>query len=198
MIQFNNLSQEIPYLVFKKKYEDSLNANQKNIEAVSISSYSISKKEVNARYVNLKIVEDKKFIFFSNYNSPKSQEFNAHNQITALIYWSSTNTQIRMKAYIEKTSKEFNSAYFAKRDKRKNALAISSEQSSPIASYEALQKNYELALQNTNLSKCPDYWGGYAFKPFYFEFWEGHDSRLNKRETYELQNDEWTQGFLQA
>src|SRR6056300_910656 len=133
MIQFNNLSQEIPYLVFKKKYEDSLNANQKNIEAVSISSYSISKKEVNARYVNLKIVEDKKFIFFSNCNSPKSQEFNAHNQITALIYWSNTNTQIRMKAYIEKTSKEFNNAHFAKRDKKKNALAISSEQSSPIA-----------------------------------------------------------------
>ena len=141
MIQFNNLSKEPPYLVFKNKYEDSLNANQKNIEAISIASYSTSKKEVNARYVNLKIVEENKFIFFSNYKSPKSLEFSAHKQITALIYWSSTNTQIRMKAYIEKTSKEFNSAYFVKRDKKKNALAISSEQSSPIDSYETLQKN---------------------------------------------------------
>ena len=52
-----------------------------------------------------------------------------------------------MKAYIEKTSKEFNSAYFVKRDKKKNALAISSKQSSAIDSYETLQKNYELALQ---------------------------------------------------
>ena len=198
MIQFNNLSKEPPYLVFKKKYEDSLNANQKNIEAISIASYSTSKKEVNARYVNLKIVEENKFIFFSNYKSPKSLEFSAHKQITALIYWSSTNTQIRMKAYIEKTSKEFNSAYFVKRDKKKNALAISSKQSSAIDSYETLQKNYELALQKNNLSECPDYWGGYAFEPFYFEFWEGHDSRLNRRETYELQNDEWIQGFLQA
>ena len=103
-----------------------------------------------------------------------------------------------MKAYIEKTSKEFNSAYFVKRDKKKNALAISSKQSSPIDSYETLQKNYELALQKNNLSECPDYWGGYAFEPFYFEFWEGHDSRLNRRETYELQNDEWIHGFLQA
>ena len=137
-------------------------------------------------------------IFFSNYKSPKSLEFSAHKQITALIYWSSTNTQIRMKAYIEKTSKEFNSAYFVKRDKKKNALAISSKQSSAIDSYETLQKNYELALQKNNLSECPDYWGGYAFEPFYFEFWEGHDSRLNRRETYELQNDEWIHGFLQA
>ena len=82
--------------------------------------------------------------------------------------------------------------------RKKNALAISSEQSSPIDSYETLQKNYELALQKNNLSECPDYWGGYAFEPFYFEFWEGHDSRLNRRETYELQNDEWIHGFLQA
>ena len=198
MIQFNNLSKEPPYLVFKKKYEDSLNANQKNIEAISIASYSTSKKDGYARYVNLKIVEENKFIFFSNYKSPKSLEFSAHKQITALIYWSSTNTQIRMKAYIEKTSKEFNSAYFVKRDKKKNALAISSKQSSAIDSYETLQKNYELALQKNNLSECPDYWGGYAFEPFYFEFWEGHDSRLNRRETYELQNDEWIHGFLQA
>ena len=198
MIQFNNLSKEPPYLVFKKKYEDSLNANQKNIEAISIASYSISKKEVNARYVNLKIVDDNKFIFFSNYKSPKSQEFSAHNQITALIYWSSTNTQIRMKAYIEKTSKEFNSAYFVKRDKKKNALAICSEQSLPIASYKLLQSKYEESLKNNNLEECPDYWGGYSFVPFYFEFWEGHESRINKREAYELQSGKWIKSFLQA
>ena len=102
-----------------------------------------------------------------------------------------------MKAYIEKTSKEFNSAYFVKRDKKKNALAISSEQSSPIDSYETLQKNYELALQKNNLSECPDYWGGYAFKPFYFEFWEGHKSRLNKREVFDKINGAWKHSFLQ-
>ena len=40
MIQFDNLSQELPYQVFKEKYENSLNAKQKNIEAICISSYS--------------------------------------------------------------------------------------------------------------------------------------------------------------
>ena len=73
------------------KYDESLKANQQNIEAISISSYSDKNKEVNARYVNLKFVDDKKFIFFSNYLSPKSKEFNNHNQITALIYWNSIN-----------------------------------------------------------------------------------------------------------
>ena len=198
MIQFNNLSQETPYLVFKDKYEDSLKAKQNNIEAISISSFSTSKKEVNARYVNLKFVNGKDFIFFTNYKSPKSQEFNQHNQITGLIYWSNTNTQIRMKAHIKQTSLDFNKTYFAKRDKKKNALAISSYQSSPISSYEALQENYELSLKKNNLTECPEYWGGYSFTPYYFEFWEGHDLRLNKREVYELKNDKWVHSFIQA
>ncbi len=197
MIQFDNISKEMPYLVFKDKYTESLNAKQKNIEAISISSYSSENEEVNARYVNLKFVKDREFIFFSNYTSPKSQEFQTHNQITALIYWSSINVQIRMKAHIKKTSKEFNNAYFAERDEKKNALAISSQQSSAVDSYQAVQNNYELAIKNSNLSECPDYWGGYSFTPYYFEFWEGHEQRLNKREAYELKNGKWIHSFLQ-
>ena len=103
-----------------------------------------------------------------------------------------------MKAYIEKTSKEYNQAYFVNRDRKKNALAIMSKQSSPIDSYEALKSNYEMILKNHDLTKCPDYWGGFSFIPFYFEFWEGHKSRLNKRETYEHINNEWVHGFLQS
>ena len=198
MIKFEDLIQETPYLIFKENYKKALKANQKNIEAISISSYSNEKKEVNSRYVNLKLVNERKFIFFSNYNSPKSKEFENHNQITALIYWNNTNIQIRMKAFIKKTSKEFNQDYFAKRDEKKNALAISSYQSSPIDSYETLQKNYEICLKKSNLNECTDYWGGYSFIPYYFEFWEGHKSRLNKREVYKFQNDEWIHSFLQA
>ena len=198
MIKFEDLIQETPYLIFKENYEKALKAKQKNIEAISISSYSNEKKEVNSRYVNLKLVNNKKFIFFSNYNSPKSKEFESHNQITALIYWNNTNIQIRMKALIEKTSKDFNQSYFSKRDKKKNALAICSKQSNPIDSYEIFQNKFDFSFKNNDLDICPDYWGGYSFIPFYFEFWEGHESRLNKREVYELIDDEWIHSFLQA
>ena len=197
MIEFNDLSQEIPYLLFKEKYNDSINANQSDIEAICIASYSSKRKEVNARFVNLKFVNDKEFIFFSNYKSPKSQDFISHTQITALIYWSSINVQIRMKAKIKQTTSEFNQEYFKQRDKKKNALAISSDQSAKIASYENVYKKYDKSLQNDNLIKCPDYWGGYSFTPYYFEFWEGHESRLNKREVYEIKNNDWIRSILQ-
>ncbi|MDA8865579.1 pyridoxamine 5'-phosphate oxidase family protein [Gammaproteobacteria bacterium] len=197
MIKFTNLNQEIPYLNFKKKYDDALKANQKNIEAISISSYSKKLKEVNARFVNLKFIIDKNFIFFSNYNSPKSQDFKEHNQITALVYWNNTNTQIRMKATIERSSKEFNESYFLKRSEQKNALSISSNQSEYIDSYESVKEKYLKSLEHDDLKKCPDFWGGYSFTPFYFEFWEGHESRLNKREVYEKSDDSWKHFILQ-
>jgi pyridoxamine 5'-phosphate oxidase len=197
MISFNNLNQETPYLLFKEKYDEALDAGQKVIEAISISSFNKQIHEVDSRYVNLKFIADDEFIFFSNYDSPKASSFNSHNQIAALIYWSSINVQIRMKAKIRKTSNEYNQKYFADRSEEKNALAISSKQSSTIDSYSQVKDNYNKAIKNNDLKKCPDFWGGYSFTPYYFEFWEGHESRLNKREVYEKSDDSWKHFFLQ-
>jgi pyridoxamine 5'-phosphate oxidase len=197
MIEFISQSKEIPYLLFIKKYDAALTANQKNIEAVSISSYSNMSKEVNSRFVNLKFIDNKDFIFFSNYNSPKSQDFIDHDQITALIYWNSINTQIRIKAKVKKTSVDFNKKYFMDRSEKKNALAISSNQSKVIDSFERVLENYSKSIKLDNLKECPDYWGGYSFKPYYFEFWEGHESRLNRRDSYQKHNSEWHHSILQ-
>ena len=197
MIEFKNLSQEIPYKILKEKYDIALDAGQDSINAICIASYSSKTREVNARYVNLKIVKDKEFIFFSNYNSIKSSDFRSHNQISALIYWNAINIQIRMRAQIRKTSKEFNQKYFSDRSEEKNALAISSNQSKQIDSYSQVKENYNKSLESDDLKKCPEYWGGYSFIPYYFEFWEGHESRINKREAFDKINGIWKHSFLQ-
>ena len=134
MIQFKNIKQEIPYLLFKEKYDQALDAGQKSIEAISISSYESKTTEVDSRFVNLKFITNDEFIFFSNYNSAKASSFISHNQIAALVYWPSTNVQIRMKAKIKKTLNKYNQKYFFNRSEEKNALAISSSQSKPIDS----------------------------------------------------------------
>ena len=197
MIQFNNLSQEEPLLLYKAKYNEAFNAGQKSIEAISISSYNKKMAEVDSRYVNLKFINKDKFIFFSNYESPKAIAFSSHNQITALSYWSSTNTQIRIKAIIQKTSTEFNQKYFFDRLEAKNALAISSRQSKSIESYKQVKENYNNSLENDDLKRCPKYWGGYSFTPYYFEFWKGHESRINKRKIFYKANGTWKHSFLQ-
>ena len=197
MIEFNNLHKEIPYQLFKEKYDEALNAGQKVIEAITISSFNKDINEVDSRYVNLKFINNDEFIFFSNYYSPKAAAFNSHYQIAALIYWSSINVQIRMKAEIKKTSYEFNQKYFFDREKEKNALAISSNQSKQIDYFDQVKENYKHSLENDDLKKCPQYWGGFSFVPYYFEFWEGHESRINKREIFNKIDGLWKQSYLQ-
>ena len=197
MIQFTNLNQENPYLLFREKYNKASSAGQEAIEAISISSYNKALGEVDSRYVNLKFINNDEFIFFSNYNSSKASAFKSHNQVAALLYWSSINIQIRMKAKIKKTSKEFNNKYFFDRSEKKNALAISSNQSELIESYSQVKENYYNLLEGGDLKKCPDYWGGYTFTPYYFEFWEGHESRINKREIFDKIDGVWRHAFLQ-
>ena len=198
MIKFNNLNKNTPYLLLKKKYDEALNAGQRNIEAISISSYNTNKREVDSRYVNLKFIIDEEFIFFSNYESPKALAFNSHNQIAALIYWPKTNVQIRIKANIKKTPTEFNHKYFFERSKEKNAIAISSNQSNPIDSYSQVQKNFKQSLNNDNLKECPAYWGGFSFTPYSFEFWEGHENRLNFRQKFVLSDKKiWSSIILE-
>lgn len=197
MIEFKNISNEAPYLIFKKKYLEAISAGQKNIEAIAISSFNEKIDEVDSRFVNLKFINGINFIFFSNYNSSKSQAFISNNQIGALLYWPNINVQIRMKAKIKKTSNEYNQKYFFDRSVEKNALAISSKQSKPIDSYSQVKENYNRSLKNDDLKKCPEFWGGYSFTPYYFEFWEGHESRLNKREVCEKSGDSWKHLILQ-
>ena len=197
MIKFLNMSEEEPYLIFKNKYESCIQSNQKNAEAMCVASYSNKKKEVSARYVNLKYIDNKEFIFFSNYNSPKASDFNSHNQISAVLYWCNIEVQISLKGSIKKTSKELNQKYFSDRSEKKNALAISSNQSKQIYSYSQVIENYNSSLKSDDLKKCPEYWGGFSFIPYYFEFWEGHESRINKREVFNKIDSIWKHSFLQ-
>jgi pyridoxamine 5'-phosphate oxidase len=197
MIQFNSLNQKRPYQLLKEKYDEAVDAGQKGIEAIAISSFNKEISEVDSRYVNLKFINNDEFIFFSNYESPKAAAFNSHNQIAALIYWSSINVQIRMRAKIKKTSDEFNQNYFFYREKEKNALAISSKQSKKIESFEQVKENYNKSLNNNDLKTCPKYWGGFSFVPYEIEFWEGNEFRLNNRNLYKKDNTNWNHYILE-
>ena len=198
MINIDKMNVAEPYNMFRKYYEEAKKKEQKIIEAISISSYDKKNSIVDSRFVNLKYVINDEWIFFSNYNSPKSKQFKSHDQISAVIYWNSINVQIRMKAKIQKTNSEFSNEHFQSRDMTKNLLAILSRQSEPMSSYDDFLKNYEknLSLKFENATR-PEYWGGFSFSPYYFEFWEGHNSRINKRKFYELKNQDWKDGFLQ-
>jgi pyridoxamine 5'-phosphate oxidase len=197
MIEITNINDSQPYSLFKTFYENALSNGEENIEAILISSFDKEKEEVDARYVNLKYISGDRWIFFTNYKSPKSIQFQSHNQITAVFYWKSINLQIRIKANIFKTSESFSNNHFINRAPEKNALAISSNQSETINSYNDVINNYEEELKSAGGAERPKYWGGYSFTPYCMEFWEGHPSRLNKRQLFQRVGTSWELSYLQ-
>ena len=198
MIEFLNISKQEPYNIFIGLYKNALSVGQKSIEAIAISSFNHKDSEVESRFVNLKYISGDEWIFFSNYNSNKAKNFFEHDQISALIYWNETDTQIRLKAKIKKTSQQFSDNHFNKRSFKKNALAASSDQSNKIETYEEVLKNYHQLLSKKSSSlKRPSFWGGFSFCPYYFEFWEGNKNRVNKRTVYESIKNNWHKYYLQ-
>jgi len=198
MIELSKISNEAPYQRFISEYKKAFDLDQPNIEAICISSFDASKNESDSRFVNLKNITDNEWIFFTNYNSPKAQQFSSNGNISVSLFWHKTNCQIRIKAAIKKTSSTYSDHYFKSRYKSKNLLAIASDQSNDINSYEEFLIKYEnLKDQDLDLSLRPNFWGGYTFTPYYFEFWKGHKNRLNKREVFTFTNNIWESSFLQ-
>ncbi len=198
MITFKNLNDATPYKKFLSFYKDAIEKNQPNIEAVSISSFDKEINEVQSRFVNLKYIIDDEWIFFSNYKSPKALSFESHNQITALFYWHTINIQTRIKANIYKSSQKISDIHFNNRSNEKNIIAVISDQSKKISSPGDLKSKFnEVVTSKDFFDLRPDYWGGYSFNPFYFEFWRGDDNRQNKREVYELKKNKWEKSYLQ-
>ncbi len=197
MITFLNLSNSSPFIRLKKKFDEAVANAQTNVEAAVISSFNSAHNEVSSRYVNIKFIDNESLIFFSNYESKKAQDINSHDQVSVVFYWNVINTQIRIKGKISKTSLEFNKNYFKDRSVDKNALAISSNQSQTISSYEEVVKKYEKVRSSSDLSECPEFWGGYVIKPYEIEFWKGNSFRLNKRVFYKFENNIWHHSILE-
>ena len=197
MIDVTKISNEEPFRKFLNLYKKALELNQKAVQAAAISSFSFSKNQSDSRFVNIKFIEKNKFIFFSNYSSEKAKQFEENNSISCLFFWEKINTQIRIKGNVYKTSDTYNKKYFRDRSKEKNALAISSQQSKEIDSFDEVLKRYEDVLGNKDTSICPKYWGGYQIITESIEFWEGDKFRLNKRLLFTKDGEKWKKKFLQ-
>jgi pyridoxamine 5'-phosphate oxidase len=198
MVDFININNEEAYSSFISYYSLAKKNNEAYPNAMLVASLNKENNQVDARYVNLQGINETKFIFYSNYNSPKARQFKSHNQVTLVFFWKTINIQVRIKAQISKLSRQESDIFFSKRDKHKNILSISSNQSEEVSSYEQVLDNYYLALKTKNHKRRPLHWGGYECEPYSFEFWEGHSSRINKRIVYEIEkNKSWIKKFLQ-
>ena len=154
----------------------------------------------SSRVVLLKGIDDEGLRFFTSYNSRKGMELAGNPYAAINFYWPEMERQVRFEGAVELLTEEESIKYFDSRPEESRINAIISPQSQTIPDRDFLINESEklkekLDSGSTELSK-PSSWGGYIFKPYQIEFWQGRPGRLNDRILYNLENEVWEKNIL--
>ena len=132
----------------------------------------------------VKGVDQRGFVFFTNYRSAKAQALRAHPRAALAFHWWSTGIQVRVEGAVSEVAADENDAYFASRPRGSQLAAWASEQSQPVASREALELQLKAISQrfpDNTLVPRPPHWGGFRIRPERIELWQNHAFRLHDR-----------------
>ena len=145
----------------------------------------------SARTVLLKGVEERGFVFYTNFQSRKGQEL-AENPGAALVfYWAGQERQVTVAGEVRKLPQAESEAYFRSRPRGAQLAAWASHQGEVIPDRAVLDgrwKEYAARYSGQEVP-MPPYWGGYVLAPTRIEFWQGRRNRLHDRFRYTRQPD---------
>ena len=170
-----------PTLLFKNWLSEAEQNEIRDPNAMQLAT--VSKNGMpSVRTVLLKDIIDGAFIFYTNYESRKSNEINETAKGAICFYWKSLNRQVRLTGSINKVSDEVSDKYYQSRSRGSRIGAWASKQSRELESREVLMEKVKLleSKHNEDIPR-PTFWGGFALKPDEFEFWEDGDFRLHDR-----------------
>jgi len=170
-----------PILLFKNWLSEAEKNEIRDPNAMQLAT--VSKNGMpSVRTVLLKDIIDRSFVFYTNYESRKSNEINETAKGAICFYWKSLNRQVRLTGSINKVSDQVSDKYYQSRSRGSRIGAWASKQSRELESREVLMEKVKLleSKYDEDIPR-PTFWGGFALKPDEFEFWEDGDFRLHDR-----------------
>jgi pyridoxamine 5'-phosphate oxidase len=181
-----------PCQQFQIWFEQAVAADILEPNAMTLATVTAEGKP-SARIVLLKAVDDRGFVFYTNYNSQKGVELQQCPHAALVFLWGDLERQVRIEGRIELVSESEATSYFHSRPASSQLGAWASDQSTVIASRAVLEQRLqqlETEYRDREIPK-PPHWGGVRVIPQEIEFWQGRPSRLHDRLRYQLIDENW-------
>lgn len=184
-----------PIAQFQKWFAQAETALAKNQLDVNAATLATADKNgiPSARVVLLKGLDERGFVFFTNYDSRKGRELAENPNAALVFYWQELERQICIAGPVGKISRAESEKYFKSRPRGSQLAALASNQSETVPDRATLENKWrELEKKFSGDIPLPPNWGGFVLSPERIEFWQGRASRLHDRFQYSRQkNNLW-------
>ena len=154
----------------------------------------------SARTVLLKGVDERGFVFYTNFDSRKGVQLLHEPRCCLLFHWKllRDGIQVNVQGRAAQVSDEEADAYFATRPRGSQAGAWASLQSQVLDSRKTLEDRLaevEARYAGGAIPR-PKHWSGFRVVPSRIEFWYGARHRLHSRHVHEIADGRWTERML--
>jgi pyridoxamine 5'-phosphate oxidase len=152
----------------------------------------------SVRVILLRGVDERGFVFYTNYGSRKARELTGNTRAALCQHWPTLEEQIRVEGGVEMVDPVESDQYFAGRPRDSQLGAWASDQSQEMASRDVLATRYreiETRFDGRPVPR-PPFWGGFRVIPERVEFWFGRPGRLHERLLYTRTASGWQTSWL--